>query len=73
MQIGGFAIRGEMPTIRCAMTIHAQNELPKDPLVLRAIVRDADQCLGLYASVVATGTVSIGDPVTVGRRSSLST
>jgi uncharacterized protein YcbX len=71
VQIGGFAIRGEMPTIRCAMTMHAQNELPRDPLVLRAIVRDADQCLGLYASVVVTGTVSVGDPVTLGRRSSL--
>jgi uncharacterized protein YcbX len=73
VRIGGFAIRGEMPTIRCAMTMHAQNELPRDPLVLRAIVRDADQCLGLYASVVATGTVSVGDPVTLGRRGSLST
>jgi uncharacterized protein YcbX len=73
VQIGGVAIRGEMPTIRCAMTMHAQKELPRDPLVLRAIVRDADQCLGLYASVVVTGTVSVGDPVTLGRRSSLST
>jgi MOSC domain-containing protein YiiM len=34
-------------------------------LVLRAIVRNANQCLGLYASVVATGTVSRGDPVTL--------
>jgi hypothetical protein len=65
VQIGGFAFRGEMPTIRCAMTMHAQNELPRDPLVLRAIVRDGDQCLGLYASVVAAGTVSVGDPVTL--------
>ena len=63
VQIGGFAIRGEMPTIRCAMTMHAQKELPSDPLVLRAIVRDADQCLGLYASGVASGTISVGDPV----------
>jgi uncharacterized protein len=63
VQIGGFAMRGEMPTIRCAMTMHAQSELPKDPLVLRAIVRDADQCLGLYGSVVVTGTISVGDPV----------
>jgi hypothetical protein len=29
-------------------------------------VREADQCLGLYASVVETGSVGVGDPVDVG-------
>lgn len=65
LQIGRFAIRGEMPTFRCAMTMHAQKDLPRDRSVLRTIVRDADQCLGLYASIVAAGTASVGDPVSV--------
>ncbi len=65
IRIGGFAIRGEMRTIRCAMTMHPQVDLPRDPSVLRTIVRDADQCLGLYASIVATGIAAIGDPVSI--------
>lgn len=65
VRIGGFAIRGEMPTVRCAMAMHAQRHLPRDPSILRTIVRDADQCLGLYASIAATGAASVGDPVSI--------
>jgi uncharacterized protein len=63
IRIGGFVIKGELPTIRCAMPMHAQRDLPRDPSVLRTIVREAHQTLGLYASVVETGCVSVGDPV----------
>jgi MOSC domain-containing protein YiiM len=35
--------------------------LPRDPSVLRTIVREANQCLGLYASVIETGSVTTGD------------
>ncbi len=66
VRIGGFAVKGELPTVRCAMPAHAQPGLPGDPSVLRTIVREADQCLGLYASIVAAGRVVIGDPVDVG-------
>ena len=40
---------------RCSMTTQAQPGLPKDPLVLRAIVREADQNLGVYATVTTPG------------------
>jgi uncharacterized protein YcbX len=63
VRIGGFVVKGEVPTIRCAMPMHAQADLPRDPTVLRTIVREANQCLGLYASVVEPGRVGIGDPV----------
>lgn len=63
VRIGGLTIKGELPTVRCAMPMHAQAELPRDPSVLRTIVREANQCLGLYASVVASGRVAIGDRV----------
>ena len=62
-RIGGFTIRGEIATVRCAMPMHAQQDLPKDPTILRTIVRDAAQCLGLYASVHEGGRVRVGDPV----------
>lgn len=65
VRIGGVAITGEVPTIRCAMPMHAQSGLPRDPSVLRTIVREADQCLGLYASVLEPGTVRVGDAVEV--------
>jgi hypothetical protein len=45
------------------MTTHAQSGLPKDPSVLRSIVKDADQNLGIYATVVKAGCVFEGDRV----------
>jgi len=53
------------PTMRCSMTLAATGDLPKDPSVLRTIVRDSDQNLGVYASVAGAGTVKVGDPVEV--------
>lgn len=66
VRIGACTVRGDLATIRCAMPTHPQGELPHDPSILRSIVRDADQCLGLYASVVAAGPVGVGDPVSLG-------
>jgi uncharacterized protein YcbX len=63
VRIGRFTVKGEMPTIRCAMPMHAQSGLPRDPSVLRTIVREGDQCLGVYASVLETGSVRRGDPI----------
>jgi uncharacterized protein YcbX len=65
LRIGGVSIKLEMPTVRCVMTTQAQPGLPKDPSVLRTIVRDAGQNLGVYASVAAPGAVEVGDPVEV--------
>jgi hypothetical protein len=48
------------------MTIQAQQELPKEPGILRTIVKDADQNLGIYASVTAIGEIRVGDLVELG-------
>jgi MOSC domain-containing protein YiiM len=45
------------------MTIQAQKGLQKEPRTLRTNVRDADQNLGVYASVVKAGDVKVGDLV----------
>lgn len=63
IRVGGFLIKGELRTIRCAMPMHAQADLSRDPSILRTIVREANQCLGLYASVTAPGSVTTGDAV----------
>lgn len=63
LRLGPLRLRCEIPTMRCSMTMQAQAGLPKDPRVLRTIVRDAGQNLGIYASVEAPGRVAAGDEV----------
>ncbi len=63
LRIGNVELKCEIPTVRCGMTTHAQDNLPKDPSVLRSIVKDAEQNLGVYATVVATGRVTVGKKV----------
>ena len=63
LRLGALHVRCEMPTVRCGITTHAQTDLPKDPAVLRTIVREAGQALGCYASVLTQGRVAVGDTV----------
>lgn len=63
LQVGNVELKCEIPTVRCGMTTHSQKNLPKDPSVLRSIVREANQALGIYANVNTVGAVSVGDPV----------
>lgn len=62
LRLGGLVLKCEMPAPRCSMTIQAQDGLPKDPRVLRTIVK-VGQNLGVYASVAAPGRVEVGDAV----------
>jgi hypothetical protein len=50
---------------RCVMTTLAQGDLPKDPGVLKTAAQHNDVRVGVYASVVSTGMVRIGDIVSV--------
>jgi len=63
LRIGEVVMQCEIPTVRCGMTTHVQADLPKDPSVLRAIVRDAGQNLGIYARVITAGAAATRDPV----------
>ena len=63
LRLGALILRCEIPTVRCGMTTHAQAELPKDPTVLRTIVRDAGQNLGIYASAMNSSRIAVGDIV----------
>jgi uncharacterized protein YcbX len=66
LHVGGVELKCEIPTVRCGMTMQAQAGLEKDPSILRSIVRDADQNLGIYASVIGPGEVRVGDSVELG-------
>ena len=51
---------------RCVMvTRDVTTDVPADRAVLRHIVRELDQNLGVYAAVASGGVVAPGDPVTV--------
>lgn len=63
LRVGSVELKCEIPTTRCGMTTHAQEGLPQDPSVLRSIVKEANQNLGVYASVTKAGHVSVGDQV----------
>jgi hypothetical protein len=58
-------IRITRPCFRCVMTTLAQSDLPKDPAVLKTIAKHNEVRVGAYASVVQTGTIRVGDTLTL--------
>ncbi len=64
-----------VPDPRCVMTTVAQDELERDPQVLKALAKHNRldfagaglyPCAGVYAVVTSSGTIRTGDPVTPG-------
>ena len=63
--IGTATIEFGAPCPRCVMvTREINDDIPADRAVLRHIVRDLDQNLGVYATVVTPGTFTVGDTLT---------
>lgn len=65
LTIGSVQLKISQETKRCVMTTLAQGDLPKDPNVLRTIVRNNAGSFGVYASVVKPGRVRIGDRIEI--------
>lgn len=65
LTIGDVQLKISQETKRCIMTTLAQGDLPKDPNVLRTIVRKNAGSFGVYASVVKPGKVNVGDQVEI--------
>ncbi len=61
MQIGEATLQIKVICPRCVMTTHGFEDLPKDPKVMRALVRETGGNLGVYASVEKAGRVRAGD------------
>lgn len=74
IRIGDAELDVTMPIPRCVMTTLAQQDLPQDAAILRTLaghnrldVTDFGRfaCLGVYATVVRQGVVSVGQPIAV--------
>ena len=62
--IGTATIEFLDPCPRCVMVTREVDEtIPADRAILRHIVRDLDQNVGVYASIRTPGVVRVGDPV----------
>jgi uncharacterized protein YcbX len=53
------------PCPRCVMTTLPQGDLPKDAGILRAAAQNNQANVGVYADVIASGTIRRGDRITV--------
>lgn len=53
------------PTKRCIMTTLPQGDLPNDPNVLRTLAQQNSGNFGVYAKILKTGPVKIGDKVVI--------
>lgn len=63
-RLGSATIEFGAPCPRCVMvTLEIDEAIPGDRAVLRHIVRELDQNVGVYATVVEPGTVHAGDPL----------
>ena len=65
IQIGTVKLNCEIPTIRCSMTTHETGSLPRDIDVLKTIVKKTGRNVGVYASILSEGRVSVGDDVKI--------
>lgn len=63
LRCGEVELECTVPTPRCSMVTQPQPGLPKDTGLLRTIVREAQQNVGIYARVRKPGRVSTGDVV----------
>jgi len=64
-QLGSSVVEFLDPCPRCVMITRRINDLiPEDRAIMRHVVRDLNQAVGVYARIVTPGKVSVGDTLT---------
>ncbi len=61
LKVGGVTVSCSDTAPRCGAVVREQQGVPKDSRVLRTIVREAEQNLGVYGDISATGSICVGD------------
>ena len=64
LKVGSAVLKAEVVCPRCVVTTHGFEKLPKDPSIMRGLVKENNGNLGLYASVEEPGKISEGDKIT---------
>jgi MOSC domain-containing protein len=63
LRVGQLSLECTIACPRCVMITHGFDDLPKDAAIMRAVVRDANQSIGIYARPLGEANVALGDPV----------
>lgn len=64
-QLGSAIVEFLDPCPRCVMiTRRISESIPEDRAILRHVVRDLNQAVGVYARIVSPGKISVGDTLT---------
>jgi hypothetical protein len=63
LAIGGAELEVLVGCPRCVMITHGFADLPRDTALMRTVVKELDQNVGVYARVVKPGPVAVGDEV----------
>ena len=64
LKVGSAVLKAEVVCPRCVVTTHGFEKLPKDPSIMRGLVKENNGNLGLYASVEEAGRLAAGDKIT---------
>jgi uncharacterized protein YcbX len=65
LRAGGAVLDVLGPCPRCVMITHAFGDVPQDTGLMRTVVKEADQNVGVYARIASGGDVRLGDAVTL--------
>lgn len=65
LRIGDARLEVIMACLRCAMTTHGFDDLPRDVGIMRTLVGEAGGDLGVYARIVEPATIHTGDTIEI--------
>lgn len=63
VKVGGAVLEAVAPCVRCSMVMLQQPGLEYDKPLMRYLIKETEQNLGLYMRVVEPGPVNVGDSV----------